>query len=145
MQRSHSFAAVAVLVASVPATAAPQSIGWSTYERSTQPDGTPSRCLEHRRGTQREGAGRIAVFQIFNDCNRRIRAVCDIASAPRCDYGRDVTVAAHLDAPIEPYGESPAFGHSVEAPAAGVPGCFFARCTEGDEPASSPRREPATP
>jgi hypothetical protein len=127
-----------ILVASVPAAAAPQPTVWSPYERSARPDGTPSRCLEHRRGAQRAGEARLYVFQIFNDCNRRIRAVCDIAYAPNCDYGRDVTIAAHLDAPIEPYGESPAFGRSAAAPPGSAQGCFFARCTEAASAATAP-------
>lgn len=69
-------------------------------------DGAPSRCLEHRRGLQRAGDGRWSVFQVFNDCNRRVQALCDIANTPDCDSGRDVAVAAHLDSQIEPYGES---------------------------------------
>lgn len=77
---------------------------------------------------------------MFNDCNRPVRATCDVAYAPNCAYGGDVASAARLDAPIEPYGESPAFGHYVPASSGRVPGCFFARCTE-----TAPAAEAASP
>lgn len=100
------------------------------YEWSAGPDGAPSRCLQHRRGTERAGNARWSVFQVFNDHGRSVWAVCDIAYTPLCDYGQDVTIAAHLDSPAEPHGESPPFQHAATPADGGVPGCFFARCTE---------------
>ncbi|MGT2481366.1 hypothetical protein ACU4GR_26750 [Methylobacterium oryzae CBMB20] len=106
MTRSHPIPVAVLLAASLPAAAAPQPTSWGPYEKSMRTDGAPSRCLEHRRGLQRAGDARWSVFQVFNDCNRRVQALCDIAYTPGCDYGRDAAVAAHLDAPLEPYGES---------------------------------------
>lgn len=132
MTRSHPIPVAVLLAASLPAAAAPQPTSWGPYEKSMRIDGAPSRCLEHRRGLQRAGDARWSVFQVFNDCNRRVQALCDIAYTPGCDYGRDVAVAAHLDAPLEPYGESAPFGHHLTGAGAGAPGCYFARCTEAD-------------
>jgi hypothetical protein len=145
MTHRRAIAALTVLVSGLPAAAAPQATSWSTYERSTRADGTPSRCLEHRRGRQGSGETRTYVFQVFNDCNRRVQAVCDIAYTPGCDYGRDVTVAAHLDAPIEAYGETAPFGRFAPAAGDGIPGCFFARCTDAvtePAPAAQTARHP---
>ncbi|XYD09837.1 hypothetical protein R1A27_04610 [Methylobacterium sp. NMS12] len=139
MTRPLTLSALVLLSAGVPAAAAPpQPPTWSPYERSAGPDGAPSRCLQHRRGTARAGNARWYIFQVFNDCGRPVRAVCDIAYTPLCDYGRDVAVAAHLDAPVEPHGESQPFGHAAPPVDGGVPGCFFARCTEEFQPPARP-------
>ncbi|SDO04127.1 hypothetical protein SAMN05216360_11422 [Methylobacterium phyllostachyos] len=128
MQRFRPALVLTVLAAGAPAAAAPQPPRWTTYEPSARTDGTPGRCLAYRRGVQQDGATRWYVFQVFNDCNRPVQAVCDIAYTPHCDYGRDMAVAAHLDAPVSPYGESPPFGHYAPTETGAVPGCFFARC-----------------
>ncbi|MCJ2134083.1 hypothetical protein MKK69_08395 [Methylobacterium sp. J-026] len=131
MHRTRPAPLLILLAASLPAAAAPQPPSWTTYERGARTDGAPARCLAYRRGAQRAGDARWYVFQVYNDCNRQVRAVCAIAYAPNCDYGRDVAIAARLDAPIAPYGESSPFGHYAPE-AAPVPGCFFARCDEAD-------------
>ncbi|WP_149310841.1 hypothetical protein [Methylobacterium sp. P1-11] len=71
---------------------------------------------------------------MFNDHGRPVRAVCDIAYTPLCEYGQDVAIAAHLDAPAEPHGESPPFGHAASPADGGMRGCFFAGCTEEPQP-----------
>ncbi|MEE7506526.1 hypothetical protein [Methylobacterium mesophilicum] len=134
MMRPLPLSILVLLAAGVPAAAAPRLPTWTPYERSAGPDGAPSRCLQQRRGTVQAGTARWYVFQLFNDCGRPVRAVCDIAYTPLCDYGRDVTVAAHLDSSVEPHGESQPFGHAAPPVDGGVPGCFFARCTEEPQP-----------
>jgi hypothetical protein len=131
MTWSRPVAALILLVAS-PASAAPSATHWTTYEKSTGPDGAPARCLEHRRGVQQAAAARWYVFQIYNDCGRSVRAACAIAYTPDCDYGRDVTAAARFDALVAPFAESAVFGRFVPAATGAVPGCFFVRCTEAE-------------
>ena len=123
---------LALVASASTASAAPVPTSWNKYERSPRPDGAPSECLDYRRGAQAAGSVKWYVFQVYNDCNRRVRAVCDIAYAPNCNYGQDVAGAAHVDGAIEPYGETSVFGHFVPAATGSVSGCFFARCTVAD-------------
>ena len=140
MKRSVPIAVLNILVLAAGASsvwAAPQPASWSPYERTSRPDGAPSPCLEHRRGARGAGDAKWYAFQVFNDCNRLVRATCEVAYAPSCAYGGDVTPAARLDAPIDAYGESSAFGHYAPAATGRVPGCFFVRCTETDPAAGA--------